>query len=203
MENSEIKEAPEVQYELEGDSYTENMLRAVVKSYRDAFNRNNPKNEIDFTVTVTTHKVATPDGNKDCAYLRIDRHIREKQLTPTPVTEAVHNHDDGWSTKLLHQEVYFFKNMRERVDPKKPWKEQLFLNALVRLTSAGLEYAELLQKLKNVEQAKKEAGLIPNEEEQRLEKIGLVGAKEMPKPLTQGDQKYKEWLAAERAKEGL
>lgn len=188
-------EEREAEYIPEGDSLVEQLLRSMILAYQQAFNKHNTVDEAEFTLTITIHKVATPDGNKDCGYLRLDKHTRPKDFKPTP-------EDEGWYTRLVHQEVYFFKSMQERLNPHSKWKEQLYINCLTRLTSAGLEYGELLQRLKNVEEGKKIAG-IESEEEAKLNKLGLVGAKEMPKPLSQEDEKYKDWLSKERAKEGL
>jgi len=206
-ENEEVNNLPqpedkEAEFVPEGDTFVEQLLRSMILAYQGAHNEQNNIDDANFTLTITVHKVATPDGNKDCAYLRLDKHIRPKSLldgkTPKEIEEMA---DEGWFTKLVHQEVYFFKNMKERLNPNKAWRDQLYLNCLTRLTAGGLEYAELLQRIKNVEQGKKIAGI--SEEEEKLNKLGLVGAKEMPKPLSQDDQAYVEHIKRERAKEGL
>lgn len=182
----------EAYFEVESDNVVESLIRNVITGYQDAWNKNNEKNEIKFSMTISNHKVTTPDGNKDVAYLRLDRSIREKgpakiieQEGKPPIT------DEGWETKLLHQEVYFFKNMQERLNPQAPWKDNLYLSALARLVSAGLEYAELLQRLKPAREAMKEQ---KDQTEERLNNIGLTGAKELPKPLTPEEQKYADWV---------
>ncbi len=195
--NEEVK-TTQPEYVPEGDTYLEQLLRAIIQAYEEGFNKHNDKLEINYTLTLTIHKVATPQGNKDTAYLRLDKHLRPKGFKPTLETPE----DEGWESKLVHQELHFFKDLKERLNPNAKWKEGLYMNCLVRLTSAGLEYAELLQKLKNVEEGKKIAG-ITNEEEERLNKIGLVKSTEMPKAETKEDKEYKQWLATERAKEGL
>jgi len=199
QENNELTK--EVEYEPEGDSYIEQLVNATIQSYQDSYNRANEKNEIKYTLTITTHKVATKQGNKDVAYLRLDRAIREKGFKEQEITVGTEKIlDNGWKSLLVHQEAYPFRNMQERLNPNSPWKEQLYLNCLARIFGAGLEYAELLQRLKQEGKTK------PKEEmttEERLSSIGLVGAKAEPTPLTPADENYKEWLAAERAKEGL
>lgn len=183
----------EQELEVEEGSMTEELLKAIILGYQQAYNTNNKKNEIKFSLTITNHKVARPEGNKDCAYLRLDRSIRER-------VEG-QGDDEGWATQLLHNEAYYFRDMSERVNPNAPWREQLYVNAMVRLVSAGLEYAELLNKIKQSEVGKE---VTPQDEtESRLNKSGLVGAKELPAALTRDDEKYKEWLKTERAKEGL
>lgn len=191
MENStETKqENNEVTFLEEGNSFEENLLRALIISYEQNYNKANEKQEINYELTVTTHKVATPDGNKDVAYLRLVRGIRPKGGS-----------DEEWSTMLVHQEHYVFKNIKEQLSPR--WREQLYMNCLARVFAGGLEYAELLRKMKMIEDGKKAAG-VTNEEEQRLNNIGLVSANQMPAPLTKADEEYKAWLAKERAKEGL
>lgn len=184
-----------VEFEPEGDSIIEKLLRTVIEGYKTNFNKTNEKVEIDFIINISTHKIATKEGNKDVAYLRLDRSVREKnKLIPQDgiITDA-----DGWETKLLHQEVYFFRNLQERLKPNAPWKENLYLNCLARLTSAGLEYAELLQRLKNT----KQTGELDTEE--RAAKSDIQITTEMPKALTPDEQKYAEWVKNEKAKEGL
>lgn len=203
QEESKPEQLEEVNFELEGDSIAENLLRGLVKSYQEAFNRHNDKNEIHFQLTITNHKIATKDGNKDVAYLRLDRGIRPKDFKSTLGPNGEADPSDGWSTQLLHQEIHFFRDMKERLNPKTPWKENLFMNAIGRLVGAGLEYAELLQRMKQVEEGKKVAGIKEDETESRLKDIGLVKSTELPKPLSPDEVQYKEWLAGERAKEGL
>jgi hypothetical protein len=195
------QEAEQVQFE-ENDSEIAVMLKSVIKAYEEAWNRNNEKSEIRFSLTITTHKISTPEGNKDCAYLRLDRSIRDKGYKEQEIEKDGEKViDDGWTNRLLHQEAYFFRNMQERVDPRAVWKDQLYVNCFARLIGAGLEYAELLQRLKQVDKAKEMAGI--SDEEKRLNDLGLVKADSMPAELNAEDKKYKEWLAAERAKEGL
>lgn len=184
--NNELTE--EVQFEEEGSSDLEDLVRSVVKAYQEAFNRNNEKNEIKFSLTITNHKVATKDGNKDVAYLRLDRSIRAKGES-----------DEEWTTRLLHQEAYFFRNMQERVNPKAPWKDQLFLNCIGRLVGAGLEYAELLQRLKQTELAKEKAGIT---DEDRLNNLGLVKADSLTE-LSPEDKAYAEHIKKEKSKLNL
>lgn len=189
----------EIEFEVETDNLVESLLRNVILGYQTAFNKNNEKYEIKFTCTITNHTVQTPDGNKACSYLRLDRSVREKG--PAKLIEQEDGkppiQDEGWETKLLHQEVYFFKSMRERINPKAPWKDQLYLNCLARLVSAGLEYAELLQRLSKVKAGEEQLQATPVTEEQeteeRLNRIGLVSSTELPKPLTEEDKKYAEW----------
>lgn len=178
----------EVTLELEGDSLVEELLRSVIKGYQESFNKHNPKHEVNFSITITNHKITTPEGNKDVAYLRLDRGIRPKGT------------QDNYDIMLVHQEVYFFRNMQERLNPDKPWVEQLFLNCLARLLAGGLEYAELLRRMKQPKVAPQTEEQV---QEERLAKLGLVQAKSLPAPLSAEDQAYKEWLANERVKEGL
>lgn len=201
MSNSQPQEDindNEVYFEVDTDNIAESLVRNVITGYQDAWNKNNEKNEIKFSMTITNHKVPTPEGNKTVAYLRLDRSIREKgpaKAIPNPEDGKPDIIDEGWDTKLLHQEVYFFKSIKEQVDPRKLWKEQLYVNALARLVAAGLEYAELIQRLKPAKEAMKQAAAPKDETEARLNSIGLVTADQMPKPLTPEEQKYKEWAA--------
>lgn len=181
---------PEDYEEFDADTSTiKDILTSIINGYQGAYNRFNPKNEIKFILTITNHKVTTPDGNKDCAYLRLDRSIRER-------IEG-QKEDEGWETRLLHNEAYFFRDKKEQLNSQAPWKEQLYMNALARLVSSGLEYAELLQKLKQVEANRKQQ---EQTVEGRLNKLGLVEAKEVPSPLSDQDQKYANWIKEEKAR---
>lgn len=193
----EIQQEPEyILADVDEDAgVAEEILRNVILAYERAWNKNNDKNECRYTLTLTKHKVATPDGNKDVAYLRLDRMVR-------PRSNNDQNPDEGWTTQLIHQEVYFFRGIKEQVDPRRLWVEQLYMNCIGRLLGAGLEYADLLRKLKNVKENKESLG-ISDEVQERAAKSNLVITNEMPKPLSPEDEKYKEWLANERKKEGL
>lgn len=183
QENDSELEVGEIEYVPEGSSFTEQLLRSCILGYQEAYNKNSDKLEVEYQLTITTHKVATPDGNKDIAYLRIDRGTRAKGSR------------EEWTPNLIHQEMYVFSSIKERVNPKAKWKEQLYVNALARLTAAGLEYAELLQKISMTEKGQRD--LAPQDASK------IVVTDQMPIPDTDADKKYKEWLAAERAKEGL
>jgi hypothetical protein len=188
-----------VTFESDGDGIVEEMLKGMIKSYELGFNKNNDKNEIKFTMTITNHKVATPNGNKAVAYLRLDRSIREKGAPKLIEQENGQPPiiDEGWDTKLVHQEVYFFKGIKEQVDPRTLWKEQLYMNCITRLFGAGLEYAELLHRMKPAKESMNQEAKPKTEEQQteeRLAKIGLTASIEMPKPLTPEEEKYKEWV---------
>lgn len=178
LEVGEVYEVPE------GSSLEEQLIRGIITSYQEAYNKFNEKNETRYWLTITNHKVATPEGNKDVAYLRIERGFRPKGET----------NDDAWSQQLIHQEVHVFKNMNERVDSRALWKRQLFMNATARLCHAGLEYAELLRKMKAVQDA--ESKIVKPESD-------LVVTDKMPEPLTKDELEYKQWLDAERKKEGI
>ncbi len=184
-------------FEPEGSTYIEKLLRALIINYEEGYNRANEKNEITFQLTITNHKMSTEEGNKDIAYLRLDRGIRPKidaEGKPWP------DDKEGWSVMLVHQDMYYFKNMKERVNPKAPWKDQLYMQAISKIFGGGLEYAEFLRRAKQIEDNQKK---VEKTAEERLHDMGLVSADEMPKPLTEDEVKYKEWLTAERAKEGL
>ena len=191
---SEETKENEIEYIPEGDSVIEQILRATILGYKENYNNlPDQKNEVDFSLTITTHKVPTKDGNKDVAYLQVIKAVRPKDYKPTEIEDE----SEGWESKLVHQELYFFKKLQERLDPKAPWKEQLYINTLSRLVSAGLEYAELLQRLKNTKQTE----TLPEDETKvRAEKLGLVVEKKLPKPLSPQELEYKDWVTKERAK---
>lgn len=192
-----IEDKDSIEFEVDTDNLVFSLLSNVIKAYQEAYNKNSDRFEVDFITTMTNHKIQTPDGNKAVAYLRLERRVREKG--PSKVIEQEGKPpiiDEGWETKIIHQEVYFFKSLKEQVNPEAPWKNQLYMNCLARLISAGLEYAELLQRLKpTMEHMKNEAK--PKEEqttEERLGNIGLTANTSMPTPLTKEEQDYKNWV---------
>jgi len=165
-----------------GDSYPEQILRSTLEGYETAFNKHNLKVEIHYQLTITAHKLATQEGNKDVAYLRIDRLQRPKGSTEDMIPS------------LVYQEVYFFRDLQERLNEDAPWKEQLYVNAVGKLVASGLEYAEFLRKAKTLQDNQVKT------EEERLKDLGIEPAKEMPAPV---DEEYLKWLKAERDKEGI
>lgn len=191
--NQELPNKDEVTYEPEGDSYIEQLLKALLLAYQDAYNKHNPKYEIKYILTLTNHKVHMKDGNKDVAYLRLDRGIKEKNVVVEKEASEVPTPD--WAMQLVHNEMYVFKSMNERLNPKAPWKEDLFLATLSRLTGAGLEYAELLQRMKNTNLKE-----LKDQEEKGLD---LVITNQMPKPLTPDEVQYAKDIKAIREAEGI
>lgn len=189
----EVKPVDNIEVDASNISTIESLLRDVVLQYEDAWNNNNEKYELKYILTITNHKIPTPEGNKDVAYLRLQRAVRKVANLDAVSTDAelIPSEEEKWSEQLIHQEAYFFKNIQEQANPKAPWRDQLYLNCIARLISAGLEYAELLQRLKKANLTKEQP------------KSNIEIATEMPKPLTASDEKYKEWLSNERKKEGL
>lgn len=167
----------------EAKSYPELILTSVLQSYESEFNRLNDKYDTKFNLTLTTHKVAMPEGNKDVVYLRLERGIRPK------------GSEEEWPMRLIGQELYAFRDLKERVNPDSPWKEQLFVNALGRFLALGLEYSELL--IRTREDRKK------TQKEAEERKLNLIITDKMPTEFSQDEKNYKEWLGEERKKEGL
>lgn len=162
--------------EQESTSEMESLLRTIIIGYQEAFNKNSKDTEYRYYLTVTTHKIGTPDGKKDIGYLRLERAARMKG----------DESKDAWTPMLIHQEMHVFKSMQEQANPKAPWREQLYLNCLARMASAGLEYAELLMKMKKVKAGEDQA---PKEN-----KLDLVITDQMPKALSEDETTYKEWV---------
>lgn len=169
--------------EEDNKSYPEHILIAVLQQYEDSFNNTNDKYELKFQMTLTNQKQAMPEGNKDLAYLRIERAMRPK------------GSEEEWSMELLHSDMYIFKSLTERVNPKAAWKEQLFVNCLAHLTAMGLEYAELLRRTKQQRAEKLK--------ELEKDKPELIITSQMPSPLTKDEKEYAEWVKKEKQKEGL
>ena len=130
---SNYKEEDEEQIEV--STYAEGLLISILRGYEDAFNKTNDKYNIKFTLTITNHKQATPDGNKDLAYLRIERGVKEKE-----------DKEGEWPMTMVVRDMYIFKDLQERLNSKAPWKEQLYVNVIAKLVAGGVEYAELLKR---------------------------------------------------------
>ena len=190
IEVNEI-EVGEIQDESDDSLYSEQLLRSIIMSYESNFNKVNDKHEIKYYLTLTTQKVPTGEGNKDVAYLRLEKAVKSK----APIIEDPNMPDElkvpEWKASLIHTEGYVFKDIKERINPNARWKDYLFQSCIARLVAAGLEYAELLQRLKSTNFAGEEP------------KSNIEIVKEMPKPLTPDEEKYAAWVKAEKAKEGL
>ncbi len=155
------------------EEYVEYLLREVIKGYQEAWNRHNDDIKVKYEFTMTSQKMPMPHGeSRTIGYLRLER-IR----TST---------DNQEERLLVHQEITDLPT-KQRVDPRQLWKQQLMMQCLARLISGGLEYAELLNRVKK-------------EKEEGQKKLDLIVTDQMPAPI---DENYKMWLNKERAKEGL
>ncbi len=181
----------------EGDTlYSEQLLKDIISSYEAAFNRNNDKHEVKYNVTLTTHKVQTKAGKKDVAYLRVEKAIRSKvkEIEDPNIPKELKLPE--WQHSLVHTEAYPFHSLQERLNPKARWKDFLFQSCIARLVAAGLEYAELLQRMKktNMEELQKE---------QERPKTGIEVVQQMPAALSPAEQQYKEHIQKLRQSEGI
>jgi hypothetical protein len=190
----EERQITEIQDESDDSLYSEQLLRSIIMSYEEHFNKQNDKTEIKYYLTLTTQKVPTKEGNKDVAYLRLAKGVRSKQaIIEDPNTPSELKLPE-WKNSLVHTEGYVFKDIKEQINPSKRWKDYLFQSCIARLVGAGLEYAELLQRMKQTNF---------NELQSTEPKSNIEIVKEMPKPLTPAEERYAAWIKAERAKEGL
>jgi hypothetical protein len=181
----------EIINESDDSLYSEQLLRSIILSYETNFNKVNDKFEIKYFLTLTTQKVPTKEGNKDVGYLRLEKAVRSKQAVIEDPNLPIELKVPEWKAHLVHTEGYVFKDMKERLNPHSKWKDYLFQSCIARLIAAGLEYAELLKRMKNIEVS----------EEKPTSNIEIV--KEMPKPLTPDEEQYLAWLKKEREKEGI
>lgn len=175
------KEKNKEDIQQEAGDYEE-LFKTIVTGYQEACNRYDQILEIKFTATITTHKKPTPEGNKDIAYLRINKHTRPKESEK----------EEDWTEIPLHQEIYIFRNMKERVSKTSQYREQLFGGAVARLVSGGLEYAETLQLVRK----EREAEL----KKQEAAKPDILITSQMPNDLSEGDKAYAEYIKKEKAK---
>ncbi len=179
-------------FEMEEPSTSKEILYAVIKAYQDAYNKANPDSETEYNVTITTHKVPTKEGNKDVAYLRLVRSTRLKGVKSIPnidETKPDIQESHPWENFLINQETHVFKNMQEQANPAAHWREQLYMNAVARLMAAGLEYAEILKKYKQMK-----------DKPDPKPKSDLIITDQMPKALTPDEERYKAEVAKMRAK---
>lgn len=172
--------------QLTGDNI-QDLLKSLVEGYQDSFNSVNEKWEIQFTTTLTHHKVAAEllpadvdadllpnKTNVDVAYLRLTKRMRPKG-----------GDESTWEEFLVYHQSYRFRDVKERLQGQ--WKTHMYLQLLFQLTSAGLEYSELLRRVKP-ERPKEKVGLVKPEETQ------VEITDQMPVPLTEQELEYKEWL---------
>jgi hypothetical protein len=166
-------------------SLPENILRGLILSYQNGWNKNNDKYEVKYYLTQTFHKVETKEGNKEVAYLRLERAVRDKNFIQD-LNLPEEQRPKEWSTQLVCTEMYPMSDIRMKLNPDAAWRQQIYWNMIGRLMQGGLEYAELLQR---VQKAKLDEQL-PDQPK----KLDLEVTNEMPKPLNQSEQEYKEWV---------
>lgn len=189
--SEDIQSEDEVLDIPEGSSYSEYLIRQIMEGYSEAWNNTNEDYNIQYFMTITTHKVPMANGeNQDVAYLRIDRSITPKAevITNDGIPLARVEEIEASDIKLVHQEVRPFKNIQERIDPRQLWKQELMTATIARLFSAGLEYAELLNRVKANQK----------EQEDKAKKSDIIITNEMPKPLTPDEEAYKKWVQQNR-----
>lgn len=169
-------------------SLPENILRGLILSYQDGWNKNNNKHEIKYYLTQTFHKVETKEGNKEVAYLRLERAIREKETTPVEVNEQGQSgfEPPQWTTQLVCTEMYPMQDVRMKLNPDASWRQQIYWNMIARLMQGGLEYAELLQRLQKAKMDEQ----LPDQPK----KLDLEITNQLPAAPTEGDKDYKQWV---------
>lgn len=167
----------------------EDLLQSLIEGYEEAANSQSDKWEVRYNLTITYHKVpvaAMNDSellldsakiNYDVAYLRFSKSIRPKGGT-----------DADWEEHLIDHHQHQFKDLRERLKEDQDWKFELYMRLLFRLTSAGLEYSELLRRLKQTKDMKVHPA------EQVETKPDIIITDQMPKPLTDDEKQYKDWV---------
>lgn len=163
----------------------ENLIRSLILSYQHNWNKNNTKYEIKYYLTQTFHKVETPEGNKEVAYLRLERALRDKgYIKDTNLPEE--QQAPEWVTQLVHTEMYPISDIRQKLNPDAAWRQQIYWNMVGRLMSAGLEYAELLQRLKKTK--------LDEQMPEEGKKLDLEITNQIPKELSKEEKDYKEWV---------
>jgi hypothetical protein len=167
-------------------SLVEELIREVLDAHAEAWTDQNDKYEMEYTMTMTFQKIPYENlkehgididkANVDVAYLRLHRHIRPKGAD-----------EKETDTMLIYHQFHTFRNLQERVDEKAPWKLNLLIDLMAKLMTAGVEYSELMWRMKN--QYRMEKAAVQEEKENKLD---LVITNEMPQELP-GDAEYKQW----------
>lgn len=158
----------------------ENVLDAALRRYEEMFNQVNKDYEVLFLTTITNQKVEVDGMSKWVAYMRLERQIKPKGGTDAEAERL-----------LIYNQAYKFQSTQERLNPESPWKFDLYEDALNRLIAGGLEYGEVLKRLKRISETAPEVA----------QSHGIEITKEMPKPLTPDEEKYKQWVQHNRQKQ--
>lgn len=162
----------------------EALIKDCLEHYKEGFAHTNPELEIDFQTTCTTHNVDVQGMNRWVAYLRLERAIRPKGGS-----------DDEWENILIYNNAYKFQNVGERTDPRTLWKYDLYLDLVTRLMLGGIEYGELLRRMKMMAKGNEGKAIseIVTPEEPKI-----IITDQMPKPLTDEEKQYQEWVKKNR-----
>lgn len=167
----------------------EELIREILDAHEEAWNEQSDKFELTYSMTLTFHKVPfesmeqqgekTTKLNTDVAYLRLHRHLK-----------PIGGTDDDTDTMLMYHQAHTFSSIVERLNEKAPWKKGLYLDLLAKMMIAGLEYSELLWRMKN--QIKMEGQVNPPVSPGTEGKPDIIITDQMPESLP-GDEEYKQW----------
>lgn len=158
----------------------EELIRSSVKVYQERFNTINTEHEVEFSLTLTNHKIKVGKVSKWAAYLRLERKTKPRGGS-----------DEEWESLLIYNQAYKFNTVKERLNEKAPWKVELYLDLLVKLVAGGLEYGELLKRLQTMT---KDTKGNPISEVVMPKEPKIMVTDKMPEPLTQTEKEYVEWI---------
>lgn len=163
----------------------EDLIKDALDGYKEGFEEHNTEYTVDFQTTLTTHKIDLQGLSAWVAYLRL-----EKILKPVGATDEEGEH------LLIYNQAYKFKNIAERTDPNAPWKYDLYADLLRRLVHGGIEYAELLRRMQDIQKGKtgKPISEIITPQEEKI-----IITDQMPAPLTEEERKYAEWVKQQKS----
>lgn len=156
----------------------EDLINTHIRAYEDGFNSVNQDWEIQFRLTITPHKITVGKVSKDVEYLRLERAIRPKKGT-----------DEDWESLLIYNQAYKFLELKERLNPAKPWMYMLYQDLLGRLIAGGLEYSELLRRAKDAQKSTEKLSDIVTPD-----KPEIIVTDQMPEPMTEDDRKYQQYI---------
>lgn len=135
---------------IKASNELQDLLTDILDNYSKAWSEANTPRVAEFYISITNHKVPGDTKSSDIAYLRLGRTIT------TPATKDA---EEETNDLLIYNCAYKFKNKKEQLNPEKPWYYYLYGNAMNALVCAGLEYAELRNRLNNGNNTKDGTGV--------------------------------------------
>ena len=154
------------------------LVKTVITNYEQGWNEaNSPEYELEFNLTMSHHKVPDKETgkNKNVAYLRLDRTVRDEKGAD------IHSY-------TVYHDAHTFKNVGEITTTN--WKKHMYTKLLVSLVAAGIEHAEMTNRLEELKTKMDEKEKAENVKA----KSDIEVTAEMPAPLREDEKEYKDWV---------